>query len=178
MLFSKRHRSRSAASYLLLLALASPAVVGGCKSTPTIPGTDIPDTDDSRAILDVLERYRIAFVERDAAGVLATADQTYADHGGTDDPSDDINYDDLPKILGRRLAQLESIRFAIDYLEVHVTGDRAVSRVWIDSSFRLKPMLSADGAPRTQPDFQLKQDYAEFELIRAADGAWLITRGF
>jgi hypothetical protein len=178
MLFSKRQRPWPAAACALLIAMTTPVFAGGCKSTPTIPGTDIPDTEDSRAILDVLERYRIAFVERDAAGVLATADKTYADHGGTEDPSDDIVYDDLPKILGRRLAQLESIRFAIDYLEVHVSGDRAVTRVWIDSSFRLKPLLDTEGNPRTQPEYQLKQDFAEFELLRGADGAWLITRGF
>lgn len=176
--FAKHHRRRSPATYALLLALATPVLLGGCKSNPTIPGTRIPDTEDSRAILEVLERYRIAFVERDAAGVLATADVTYADHAGTDDPSDDVVYDDLPQLLGRRLAQLESIRFAIDYMEVHVSGDRAVARVWIDSSFRLKPMLDTEGAPRTQPEYKLKQDHGEFELVRNPEGVWLITKGF
>lgn len=150
----------------------------GCKSTPTIPGTEIPDTEESRAILDVLERFRIGFVQRDAAAVLATADPTYSDFGGTDDPGDDIIYEDLATRLSRRLAQLDSIRFAMDYLEVHVSGDRAVARVWIDASYRLRPLLDSEGEARDQPEYRLKQDYAEFELLRQADGGWLITRGF
>lgn len=164
--------------YALVTLLACAAVAPACKSTPTIPGTDIPDTEDSRAIIDTLERYRAAFVERNAAAVLATADETYADHGGTEDPSDDIVYEDLPPMLKRRLGQLESVRFAMDYVEVHVSGDRAVARVWIDASFRLRPLLDSTGVAREQPPPQLKQDYAEFELLRQEDGAWLITRGF
>ncbi len=53
------------------LGLGSAFVSGGCKDAPTIPGTEIPDTDENREILRVVERYRTAFVRRDAAGVLA-----------------------------------------------------------------------------------------------------------
>jgi len=171
-----RTRLRAVAIAAVLVSVSSFSVA--CKSTPTIPGTEIPDTEDSRAILDVLERYRIGFVQRDAAAVLATADATYTDFGGTDDPGDDIIYEDLATRLSRRLAQLDSIRFAMDYLEVHVSGDRAVARVWVDASFRLRPLLDSEGEAREQPIYQLKQDYAEFELLRQGDGGWLITRGF
>ncbi len=172
--YSRLRRLCLAASLLFVGSVGASA----CKSVPTIPGTDIPDTEDSRAILDTLERYRSAFVERDPAGVLATADKTYSDHGGTDDPSDDIVYSDLAPMLQRRLGQLESLRFAMDYVEVHVSGDRAVARVWVDASFCLRPLLDTGGAPRERPDCRLKQDYAEFEMLRQEDGSWLITRGF
>jgi hypothetical protein len=165
----------------LTLAIAlstTAATTGGCSNTPTIPGTDIPDTEESRAILEVLERYRKAFVARDAAGVLSTADRTYSDPAGTDDPSDDVHYDELGSLLARRLAQLESVRFSLDYLEIHVDGPRAVARVWVDASYRFKPLLGADGVARDQPPFQLKQDFAEFELLLGDDdGGWLIVRG-
>jgi hypothetical protein len=126
--------------------------------------------------LQVLERYRKSFVKKDAAQVLATAHKTYYDEGGTDDPSDDIYYVDLGPLLRRRLSQIDSIRFTMDYLEVHVHGDRAVARVWIDASYRMKPLLDTEGAPREQPVFSRSQDYNEFELIREGD-TWLIARG-
>jgi hypothetical protein len=157
---------------LILFALATTA----CGKKPSIPGTEIPDTEENRAILQVLERYRKSFVNKDAAQVLATAHKTYYDEAGTDDPSDDISYADLGPLLRRRLSQIDSLRFTIDYLEVHVHGDRATARVWIDASFRMKPLLDGEGYPRQQPLFSRSQDYNEFELIREGD-TWLISRG-
>ena len=163
--------------FCLALALA-PAItsVGGCKAEPTIAGTDIPDTDDNRQIIAVLERYRTSFVSRDAAAVLSTAHPTYYDHAGTDDPSDDTTYEELGPLLRRRLSQLDSIRFTMDYLEVAGTGDRAVVRVWIDASFRFKPILDAYGEPRDQSPYSRVMDHSEFELVREGD-TWLIVRG-
>ncbi len=148
-----------------------------CKDAPTIPGTEIPDTDENREILRVLERYRTAFVRRDAAGVLATAHPTYYDTAGTDDPSDDVVYDALGPILRDRLSQVESIRFTIDYLEVNIVDDRAVVKAWLDASFRLSPIVDADsGSTRVESQHARKQDHVMFELLR--DGAsWRITRG-
>ena len=56
----------------LALSIALPTMVTatGCKNQPTIPGTEVPDTEDNRQIIAVLERYRTSFVSRDAAAVL------------------------------------------------------------------------------------------------------------
>lgn len=149
----------------------------GCKDAPTIPGTEIPDTDENREILRVLERYRTAFVRRDAAGVLATAHPTYYDTAGTDDPGDDVEYQVLGPTLRERLAQVESIRFTIDYLEINVVDDRAVVKVWIDASFRLAPIMDEDtGGMRVESQHARKQDHAMFELLRDGN-SWRITRG-
>ena len=160
------------------LALASLVTVAGvgCKAQPTIPGTEIPDTEDNRQILSVLERYRTSFVSRDAAAVLATAHPTYYDNAGTDDPSDDTTYAELGPLLRRRLSQLDSIRFTMDYLEILGEGDRAVVRVWVDASFRFKPLLDAYGEPRESPTYTRVMDHSEFELVREGE-TWLIVRG-
>jgi hypothetical protein len=160
----------------LALALASIGVLVGCKGGPTIPGTEIPDTEDNRQILSVLERYRTSFISRDAAAVLSTAHPTYLDTAGTDDPSDDITYSELGPLLRRRLAQLDSIRFTIDYLEILGEGDRAVVRVWVDASFRFKPLLDSYGEARDSPPFSRVMDHSEFELVREGEN-WLIVRG-
>ncbi|MFO7566063.1 MAG: hypothetical protein R6X02_25690 [Enhygromyxa sp.] len=160
-----------------LVAAGSLGLVAvGCSGGPTIPGTEIPDTDDNRQILAVLERYRTSFISRDAAAVLSTAHPTYHDNAGTDDPSDDTTYAELGPLLRRRLAQLDSIRFTIDYLEILGEGDRAVVRVWIDASFRFKPILDTYGMPRESPPFARVMDHSEFELVREGD-TWLIVRG-
>jgi hypothetical protein len=157
------------------LVLLSPTL--GCKDMPTIPGTEIPDTEENREILRVVERFRTAFVRRDAAGVLATAHPTYYDTAGTDDPDDDIEYEQLGPMLRTRMAQIDSIRFTIDYLEINVVEDRAVVKVWIDASFRLASIVDdVSGEIRVESEHSRKQDHAMFELIR--DGtSWRITKG-
>lgn len=170
-----RHRLRSLLLSLLVLGLSSP--LAACKDAPTIPGTEIPDTEENRDILRVLERYRTSFVRRDAAGVLATAHPSYYDGAGTDDPTDDIEYSELGPILRERLAQLEAIRFTIDYLEVNVVQDRAVVKVWIDASFQLRSIVDdQSGLVRVEGRHTRKQDHAMFELLRD-NGAWRITSG-
>lgn len=168
------HRLRSLLLGLTVLGLSAPVVA--CKDTPTIPGTEIPDTEDNQAILRVLERYRTSFVRRDAAGVLATAHPSYYDEAGTDDPSDDIGYGELGPILRERLAQLEAIRFTIDYLEINVVQDRAIVKVWIDASFRLRSINDEVGDVRVAGQHTRKQDHAMFELV-LDNGAWRVTKG-
>ncbi len=160
----------------LCLAVFSAVCTSGCANTPMIPGTEIPDTPDARLILDTLERYRVGFVKRDAAAILATADRSYHDTGGTDDPKDDINYEELGRVLRLRMSQLEAVRFTLDFLEIHVDGDRAVARVWIYATFRLKPLLDGTGSARDSPDFMRLQDFSEFSLVRES-GNWLLTSG-
>ncbi|MEM6994332.1 MAG: hypothetical protein AAF721_27705 [Myxococcota bacterium] len=162
----------------LCLALAPVALgASGCKNQPTIPGTEIPDTEDNRDILRVVEKYRVSFVRRDAAGVLTTAHPTYFDTAGTDDPSDDLEYKQLGPALRERMAQLESVRFTIDYLEIDVVKDRAVVKVWVDASFRLKPIVDPEtGEVRVESSHNRLQDHAMFELLNES-GAWRITRG-
>lgn len=165
------------ATLLLSVGLLCLAPMTGCKDGPTIAGTEIPDTEENREILRVLERYRTAFVRRDAAGVLATAHPTYYDTAGTDDPADDIQYGDLGPMLRERMAQVDSIRFTVDYLEVNVVDDRAVVKAWIDASFRLAAIVDPDsGDTRVESQHTRKQDHAMFELVRDGN-TWRITRG-
>lgn len=164
---------------LALLAALMPITVAstGCKNKPTIPGTEIPDTEENREILRVLEKYRVSFVRRDAAGVLTTAHPTYFDTSGTDDPEDDLEYKELGPVLRERMAQLESVRFTIDYLEIDVVKDRAVVKVWVDASFRLKPIIDPEtGEVRVESSHNRLQDHAMFELLND-EGSWRITRG-
>lgn len=174
---SSRTWFRAVRALALCMAVAAAPMVSGCKKEPTIPGTEIPDTPENRDVLAVLERYRTAFVRRDATGVLAAAHPTYYDTAGTDDPGDDLEYSELGPVLRARMAQLEAVRFTIDYLEIHVNKDRASVRVWIDASFRLVPVVDgASGDVKIDGRHTRKQDHAMFELVR--DGrAWRITRG-
>jgi hypothetical protein len=150
--------------------------VGGCKHSDNLPGTEIPNTPEARAVLDVVEKYRIAFLRKDAAAVWALAHASYNDEAGTDDPTDDVNYEALGPLLRERLGQIDTLRFAIDYISLRIEGDRAIMRVWIDASYRLKPILAANGEPREQSGYQRQQDFTEYELL-LDKGLWRFVKG-
>ena len=157
--------------------LLAAVLAGGCGSGPTIPGTEIPDTEENRQIIQTLERYRSGFVRMDPTSILATAHPTYSDTAGTDDPSDDIVYEELGPLLRTRMSQLDSVRFTIDYLDVNVQKDRAVVKVWIDASFYLDPPSPDEEVPAVvSARYSRLQDHAMFELVREQD-TWLITSG-
>ncbi len=94
-------------------------------------------------------------------------------------PTDEV----LAEILRKRMEQIESIRYSIDYLDVSVKDDRAVVRAWIDASFRLRAVAEdeedapkVEGLTREKSRYARVQDFNMFELVR--DGkTWLITRG-
>ena len=85
-------------------------------------------------------------------------------------------YEELGRTLKKRMNQIESVRFTMEYLQIFVNRDRATVDVWMDASFRMKPILDEEGNERIQARFARQQDYARFELIRDGEG-WLITKG-
>src|SRR5579859_4741413 len=88
--------------------LASAILLVGCGAR-RIPGTDIEDNEDTRAILKVMEQYRTAVEARDADGVIRLASESFKDDGGTATPEDDLDYAGLQKKLPKRFARLDDI---------------------------------------------------------------------
>src|SRR5574341_1538166 len=114
---------------LLLVAAASCA--------RTIPGTEIDDTRDNRAIMGVIDAYRKAFEARDAAAALALVSADYFDDAGTGDASDDLDRDQLARALPETLARLPAVKLELAVTRVDVDGDRASAYLYHDSRYRV-----------------------------------------
>jgi hypothetical protein len=66
-----------------------------------IPGTDLEDTGDTRAIIDVMTKYNNALVAKDANAILELVDPSFRDTGGTLTNEDDLDYAKLKTVLPR-----------------------------------------------------------------------------
>lgn len=153
---------------LVLFALGVLAL--GC--TPKkIPGTDINDNDDTRAILNVIESYRLAVEKKDAPTIVMLADQTFRDDGGTTNPDDDLDYETLGAVLADRLQKFQDVKLEINVrkIEFDETGAHARAVYTWSSTFKL-PGLSS----KSQTEGEIKQ----MAFIRADKKApWKIVSG-
>jgi ketosteroid isomerase-like protein len=153
------------ASRLLLVAVL--AAVAGC-SPRRIPGTEIPDNEDTRAITGVIEKYRRAVEARDAAAVLAQVSPKYFDDAGTPDPADDLDYARLAKALPADLARVDSVRMDLRVTDIKVDGDRAQAFLRFDTWYRI--------ATKSGEVAKAQNDVNRVSLVREKDG-WKIASG-
>ena len=148
---------RRALLFLIVVAAA------GC-GPHRIPGTDLEDTGDTRAIIDTIARYNSALEARDANAILALVDPEFRDNAGTLSPDDDIDIERLRTVLPKRLAKLQDVAVRIEIKTIDVKGDRAQAvYTWV-SQFKL------NGKTMTESDIK------RMDLRRSAEG-WKILSG-
>jgi ketosteroid isomerase-like protein len=149
-----------------LLAVAALAAAG-C-SPRRIPGTDIKETRETRAVYDAVQSYRQALEKRDAAAVLALVAPTYFDTAGTPDPSDDLDRARLEASLPQDLARAEGVKLDFTVRKIEVAGDEAFAELFFDSYYRVQTPGGA--IPRRDSDVHR----VRFQKL---DGSWKIVSG-
>lgn len=135
----------------LFLVVAVVAV--GC-APKKIPGTDLDDTDDTRAILDVMEKYRVALEKKDSQSIISLADESFKDDGGSANPDDDYNYQDLYTKLPETLKRLGDIRVEFSVRKIELSEDTTSARATFTyTQSYLMPGLQS----KRQSDTEIKQ---------------------
>lgn len=148
-----------------LLALA--AALAAC-APKHIPGTEIPNTADTRAVYDVVQKYREALEKRDVPGILALVAPRYYDTAGTPDPSDDLDRARLEASLAQDLPKAESVKLDFTIRRIDVKGDDAEAEIFFDTYYRVKtPTVTV---PRRDSDVQRLR-------LKRLDGQWKFVSG-
>jgi ketosteroid isomerase-like protein len=150
----------------LLLVLASLAVAA-C-APKRIPGTDIEDTRENRAVYSVIEDYVAAMNQRDPAAVLTHVSDDYFDDAGTPEPADDLDRERLEKALEEDLARVEASKLAVSLRKIEVADDTAFAEIFYDSYYRVQ----TPGGPVPRRDSDVHR-----VRLKKVEGAWKITGG-
>ena len=132
-----------------------------------IPGTEIADTDDSRAILAIMERYRTALEAKDAKAIQSLVAEDFNENGGTESPDDDLTYANLPEHMNALFQKLDRPKVEISVRRVDVQEDSATAIYYWNASWRM-PSLTA----RPQSDSELEQ-----MVLKKTKGEWKIVSG-
>jgi ketosteroid isomerase-like protein len=146
----------------LLLAL------GAACAPRLLPGTDVKETKDTRAIYDVVQKWVDAMNARDVPGVLAVVAPDYFDDAGTPDPSDDLDRGKLEKALTEDLARVEASKLGVTIRRIDVDAPNATAELYYDSYYRVQ--TPAGAMPRRDSDvYRLK--------LKKEAGGWKIAAG-
>ncbi len=146
-----------------LLALAAAAC-----APKKLPGTDVQETRDTRAIYGVIRDTVDAMNRHDAAAVLANVAADYFDDAATPDPSDDLDRERLEKALVQDFARVESSKLSVQIRKIEVQGDQAFAELFYDSYYRVQTPTGL--VPRRDADVHRLR----FERVQ---GAWRIASG-
>ena len=111
-----------------------------------IPGTELEDTSDTHAILDLMRQYNSALEARDANGIIALLDPGFKDTGGTLTPEDDLDYAKMKAVLPQRLARLQDVAVRIEVKAIDVQGTSATAVYTWTTTFKIanKPVTESD----------------------------------
>ncbi len=149
----------------LLLALA----MSGCMPHK-LAGTDIDDTSETRAVLDVVNLYRAAVERRNAQEVINLTDESFRDDGGSVNPDDDLDYKSLFTVLPGRLLKLRDVKLDLTVRRIEFDDDTKKARVTYSYQLTFK---IPEYSNRTQTENDIKQ----MTLKRVGENAWKITSG-
>jgi len=147
-------------------ALLAAVALAGC--VRNIPNTDIPDSLENRAVLQIVDEYRKAFDRRDVPGVMGLVSPDYFDDAGTSTKEDDVDYAHLPAVLTDTFARTTQVRLELGVTGIDVKGDRATVELFYDVRYRVT-------TPRREIP---KRDSDVQRLILRRDGqSWRIASG-
>lgn len=149
------------------LAAALAVALAAC-AAHRIPGTEIADSADNRAVYAVVQAYAEALQRKDAATLLSLVSPDYFDNAGTADPADDLDFARLEQTLPADLGKLESLRVEVQIRKISVEKDDAVAELWSDGWYRIQTPQGI--VPRRD------QDLHRMRLVRR-DGGWRIIGG-
>ena len=150
------------------LALPLALLVAAACSPRRIPGTEIRDTKENRAVYDVVDAYVRAINKRDPSAVLALVAPDYFDDAGTPEPGDDLDREQLEKALAQDLGRLETAKLAVTLRAIDVQQGAAFAEIFYDNYYRVQ--TPAGAVPRRDSDVHRIR-------LKKVDGHWKISAG-
>lgn len=143
--------------------------IAGC-GPKRIPGLDVEvaDTPDHRALLKVLNEYKLAFEERNIKALVALASPRFYETSGSADTKDDYNYDGLEKHFTQHFQYTENCSLNISLKHIEVQGQEAM----IDFHYVTRYLMKLPSGEK----WQITDDLNRMKFVKE-NGQWKIISG-
>jgi hypothetical protein len=143
-------------------------LVAAACSHNTLPGTNIPDNSQTRAILDVFQQYKNALEARDPGSLLALAAPTYADRGDVARGIPPTDYSSLQQKLKTDFAKVTGLKLEATIKDLKIADERA--------NLDYFEVLRYSVATPTGEKWKSESDDARMRFVRV-NGEWKIASG-
>ncbi len=134
----------------------------------TIPGTQIPDTDDNRSVLHQVEEYKRAVESLDAEAVLALVSPNYYEDNGNTDAADDYDFSGLQASLREDFGRTRAIQLVLRVDAIEVEEETAFAEVYYQ--------IRAQNEYPSGLKWETASDRSRLQFQRAKSG-WMIISG-
>ncbi|MBX5482527.1 MAG: DUF4440 domain-containing protein [Myxococcaceae bacterium] len=151
---------------ILVVGVALLSLAGCAKRF--IPGTEIVDTDDTREILDVIQKFQASVEAKNADAIVQLAAPDFNDDAGTPDLDDDLRYDNLGEALKERFSKIDHVRLDMDVRRIDIQDGGALAVYYYTLRYEM-PSLS----DKPQTAAELKR----MELKKIDKQGWRIVSG-
>jgi len=150
-----------------ILALVAAGALAAC-SHNVIPGTNVPDEPQNRAVLEVLARYKQAMEARDANALLDLAAPGYFDKGDPSRPREPHDLPGLRKQVPKDFSDVKALKLDIDIRNVKVDGNQAQ----VDYFAVLRYAVQVPNGEK----WLTESDDARMKFVKVG-GSWKISAG-
>ena len=159
-------RLQSLIQFLMLATLCT--INLGCRPK-YIKGTEVVYTAEKYSIAEVIEKYRLAVVERNTDALRSLASTSYYENASTTmDPSDDYDRSGFEKVLSELKENVKAVKYEIDIKNILVEKNTAR----VDLEYRGQYLFVVAGQER----WQTSADKNRLNL-RKENGEWRILSG-
>lgn len=141
-------------------------LASGC-ARRLIPGTEIEETDDTMAILNLINQYRLAVEGRDADKIVSLVSSDFKDDRGTPQLDDDVDAQTLGPTLKQQFAKVNNVRLNLEVRNIQVEEDHATAIYFYTLYYELPGLTE-----RQQSASELKK-----MQLRRVDNQWKIAGG-
>ena len=160
------------ASHILFSSLVLVILCGlssGCR-TSYIYGTEIPDTEEHRAVYDKVMTYRTAMEERNVEAIVDLLSRRYYENSATTDrDTDDYGYEYLVRdVLPSLRENIKAVQYRVLMKKITVDGDRA----WANFEYFCNYKFIEGG----KEGWRQSNDFNRLEFV-FEDGTWKIISG-
>ena len=177
---------------LFAMAVAMVLVSMSACGPKMIPGTEIEDNADTRAVFKTIEAYRKALEDRDAEALLRLASPNYFEKNGNNNSRDNYDYEGLVAFLrSERFSKVTKVRLVMVYKDLQFNADKTEAEVQYHYvlNFRKPPesfkqeITREGGKDVVEDNFDEERWYSKADdnlMVLEKDkktGKWLIVRG-
>lgn len=157
-------------SLLAIILLTGVVASATACSNKYLPGTEIEETPETRALYDVVMKYKRAMESREPSKILELVSRKYYENNGTTDTrDDDYGYERLKNVVLPELQQnIKAVQYRILLSKIEIDGDRAWASYEYYTTFKF-----VEGG-KTGHDVQ--NNYNRLDFTKEA-GNWLIVSG-